>query len=267
MNIVLPNNCANPGFTFRAVRSHDEQVEVLRLRYRIYRGCHLHEVIPENAAQIDIDSWDLHSRHYGLFRNDGQGQTLIGTSRVVEDTTQVISPLMLGVLGEYPEFRQSALRDARYPLPSFLWAPEPAHLWKLLNEWRAANENCVEASRIAIDKSCRGLVYICHIFESIVAIHFFGLGATRALGIAKLTFKAFYGRYGFTPIAGLERFPYLHCGKSGTCLAGSPSTVPADVRSHLARLAANYLSLGEIPLVTSPSLPKSEVTELTGEAA
>ncbi len=267
MNTALPNNNANPGFVFRAVRDLAEQLEVLRLRYRVYRGCHLHEIISENAAQLDIDSWDLYSHHYGLFRCNGQEQTLIGTARVVEDTARVISPLMSEVLDAYPEFRQSAERDARYPLPSFLWAPEPAHLWKLLAAWRAAGEKCVEGSRFAIDGSCRGLAFIRHIFESIVAIHFFGLGASRALGGCKLSFKGFYGRYGLTPIAGLERFSYLHTGKYALMLAGSPSTVPAEVRSHLEEMAEMYLKSGGIPLVVNQSVPKSEETQLIGEAA
>ncbi len=267
MNRNLRENTATADYTFRAVRNLEEQIEVLRLRYRVYWGCHLHEVVAENAAQLDIDCWDLQSHHYGLYRCDEGSQTLIGTARVIEDTEQIISPLMSEVLEVYPKFREVARRNSRFPLPSFLWAPEPAHLWNLLNVWRAAGELCVEGSRFAIDSSCRGLVYIRHIFESIVAIHFFALGARHALGGCKLSFKAFYGCYGFTPIAGLERFPYLHSGKSGMCLAGSPATVPAEVRKHLETLAEAYLTSGEIPLAVGQSSPRSEILDVTGEAA
>jgi len=69
-------------FVFRQAQSVDELRALLKLRYKVYRESRLQQFVPENECGIDLDGYDLRSRHFGLFKNNSHP---IGYMRVVED--------------------------------------------------------------------------------------------------------------------------------------------------------------------------------------
>jgi len=71
-------------YCFREARNVEELYALLKLRYEEYRNSRLAGFCPENEYGLDIDEFDLRSRHFGLFQQSADGEKAIGYMRVVQ---------------------------------------------------------------------------------------------------------------------------------------------------------------------------------------
>jgi len=72
-------------YTFREISSEAELLQAFRLRYQVYQqSATLCALLKDNAAQLDIDGFDIYARHCGIFKRAGGGDVLVGYLRVVE---------------------------------------------------------------------------------------------------------------------------------------------------------------------------------------
>jgi predicted GNAT family N-acyltransferase len=72
-------------YAFREIKEEAELLAAFRMRYTIYvQQPHLRQIMAENAAEVDIDGYDVYSRHYGLYKINGESEEMIGYLRVTE---------------------------------------------------------------------------------------------------------------------------------------------------------------------------------------
>ena len=53
-------------YTFREITEKEELEKFFRLRYEVYSDCRCQSILKKNGHPIDIDYYDVHSRHYSL---------------------------------------------------------------------------------------------------------------------------------------------------------------------------------------------------------
>jgi len=53
-------------YTFREITEKDELEKFFKMRYSIYSNCRMNGFVKCNEHSIDIDAYDVHSRHYAL---------------------------------------------------------------------------------------------------------------------------------------------------------------------------------------------------------
>jgi hypothetical protein len=66
-------------YTFREISDKETLKRCFQFRYQIYSESLMKEFLKENNNKIDIDYYDIHSRHYVLLQDDN----LIGYIRTV----------------------------------------------------------------------------------------------------------------------------------------------------------------------------------------
>lgn len=72
-------------FAFREIQNETELMAVFRLRYDVYcQQTHLRQLLSENEARVDVDGFDVFSRHFGLFHLLEGTEKLVGYLRVIE---------------------------------------------------------------------------------------------------------------------------------------------------------------------------------------
>jgi predicted GNAT family N-acyltransferase len=70
-------------YTFRELHSYEDLAASFRLRYDVYRSSSIAVICAENEISMDFDVYDLRSRHFGLYKKEGDGETLIGSVRLI----------------------------------------------------------------------------------------------------------------------------------------------------------------------------------------
>ena len=61
-------------YYFREIQGREEMLSWLKLRYTIYNSTRCAGFLSENELEIDVDSYDLQSKHYGLFVEEADQQ-------------------------------------------------------------------------------------------------------------------------------------------------------------------------------------------------
>jgi predicted GNAT family N-acyltransferase len=72
-------------YAFREIKDEAALLAAFRMRYNVYsQQPHLRQLMAENAAEVDIDGYDVYSRHYGLYKINPKSEEMIGYLRVIE---------------------------------------------------------------------------------------------------------------------------------------------------------------------------------------
>jgi predicted GNAT family N-acyltransferase len=72
-------------YAFREIKDEAALLAAFRMRYNVYsQQPHLRQLMAENAAEVDIDGYDVYSRHYGLYKVNAESEEMIGYLRVIE---------------------------------------------------------------------------------------------------------------------------------------------------------------------------------------
>jgi Acetyltransferase (GNAT) domain len=86
-------------YAFREIKDEAALLAAFRMRYNVYsQQPHLRQLMAENAAEVDIDGYDVYSRHYGLYKINPKSEEMIGYLRVIE---QRIFPFVLALLEKF----------------------------------------------------------------------------------------------------------------------------------------------------------------------
>ena len=86
-------------YYFRELQDQQEMLNWLRLRYTIYNSTRCAGFLKTNEEEIDVDHYDLKSRHYGLFVEEADEQKLIGGLRIIQNKPVLSSIRMLKEMG------------------------------------------------------------------------------------------------------------------------------------------------------------------------
>ncbi|HOP08381.1 MAG TPA: hypothetical protein PLF13_13965 [candidate division Zixibacteria bacterium] len=239
---MTPSNQSD--YRFREAVTPDQLEAVMRLRYRVYQNSRLARFIPANPHGFDLDCYDLHARHFGLYC--GEDVEPVGYLRVVEEVDPGPVGHVLDLGRRVPELGRRLKETTPQPLPLMAYTPNVEVIERLLQEKRDRGEKVVEACRMAIDPDHRSLAAARHIFESSMSIYFFARGYHHMFACCDSSKKAFYRRYAVTPLAGIPEEDFAGIGVSSSCLIGSASDVPTARRRRLESFARQWLAMGEV---------------------
>lgn len=235
-------------FTFREITAIGELEAAFRFRYEEYSFSRMSVYLKENEHRIDMDVYDLHSRHYGLFRNDG---TLTGYLRVVFDRGTCYNRQVFELGRRFAGFSESSHSEAQlkklpaadFPFLSYSFIPESVRLQYA--ELKNRGEGFAEASRLIISRHSRGIKLFAFLMECAMIL-FIRIceGKKNAMVHCCRDHGIFYKRYGFLPFHADAVFEDSGITKT---LMYLPQTVsPKNLPAKTYELAADFGRSGRI---------------------
>jgi|CXWL01.1.fsa_nt_gi hypothetical protein len=228
---------STPSITFRAPRTSFELESLLRIRYKTYRDSRNSEIVSKNDYDIDIDSWDRESHHFGLFQTQPeQVDQAIGYMRVVDPALTTPVPFIENIIYKYSEVVSHRDRKEEYSYPTLSYWPNRAVLETFLAKATKNGTRVVETGRFALLEQFRSHSLATFAVESALSLFFFEKGYENAFWTCNSHSAAFYKRYG---LAELDQ-PHFIYGHNISLLAGSSTTVPTQRGNKLRRLAEEY---------------------------
>ena len=137
----------------------------LKLRYTIYNSTRCAGFLSENDMEIDVDAYDLQSKHYGLFVEEADQQKLIGGLRIIQNRPVLSSIRMLKKLNllQYCEEQPEEV----LPILSYFPDEKEEHFSPLLTKDCLATEG----SRLVLDKDYQSLRLAKFIISNAIILH------------------------------------------------------------------------------------------------
>ncbi len=153
-------------YYFRELQNQQEMLNWLRLRYTIYNSTRCAGFLNANEEEIDVDHYDLKSRHYGLFVEEADEQKLIGGLRIIQNKPVLSSIRMLkemGILDQQEVVKEKAV----LPIMSYFEDQENVNFGTLLKESPVATEG----SRLVLNKDYQSLRLAKFIISNAIIMH------------------------------------------------------------------------------------------------
>jgi hypothetical protein len=245
---------------FREPRTIQELEAMLRLRYMVRRSSNLAVLCPENEAGIDLDHYDRHAYHVGLFTPSDDGFVPIGCSRVVIGQ---LGPMnrWISEIGQKNRLDHK-LADPATPFPSLNHMPVE-YRWKVMSLYTTVcniNEEMGESSGTVLDPEIRSLRVARSWVEAIVAYFRIWKGIGHGVMSIAPHHMTFYERFGFYRFPGLPSSWITATGLLCTfCLIDTLSISP-DLLARLSELSDELSASGKIVIsngavVSRPAVP------------
>lgn len=231
-------------FVFRESSTEAELMTLLKLRYRVYCATDLKAFIHENEQQLDVDAYDMQSRHFGLFKND---TIPVGCLRMVEDHVNSKSGNLQSCLHDLLRASQMVSQADLPPLPLLAYFPEAEALGQLYEHLTGQREKIVEVSRLCIDPAWRSPFLIKNFGLAILTAGYFSHHVDHVLITCSPLHKPFYQRLGITQLPGTSE--HLIKGVRRCCLYGAKSTIPGKLFHCINTMKNEYLKTDAIHLV------------------
>jgi len=193
----------NQTLTFREITEPAELEKAFRLRYEEYSNARNRVLLNQNIHRMDINIYDLHSKHFGVF---SFSKELIGYIRVVFNKSEFYNQQVFEIGKKYEIFSDSSdlmehiknLSDQDYPFLSYPNLPESVK--SCYYSLTKKNESVAEGGRLIIKEKYRGLRTSTFLIEC--AMMLFVLickGQKHAVLCCDTHHLRFYKNYGFEP--------------------------------------------------------------------
>lgn len=182
---------------------------VFRQRYEVYEQCRMHSFLQPNEARIDIDAFDVHSVHFGLFNNE----EVVAYLRVVLHRAVCFNQEVALLATQYGLMKQDVHvlgGDVVSPLASFpflAYEGVPEGIGLFYGEKSKQNAFC-EASRLIIQPQYRSIRMAVRMIECamVAGMQLFGDKGGIAMLDCFTSHLPVYSMFGFKPVPGVE--PY-----------------------------------------------------------
>jgi len=200
-------------FTFKEIIDQVELEKAFRLRYEVYEKSRMQFLLRPNAAKIDLDIFDLHSRHFGIFYNNN----IAGYIRVVIDRKSYFNTTVASVGLENNVFEARKFignnyvynGEANFPFLSYAGVP---HNVKAFYIEKAQCFSIIEASRLIVLEQFRGHKFSITLIECAIVAGMHVLGSE--IGIAVLdcsaSQKRVYQLFGFQTLPNTSEYYVLN---------------------------------------------------------
>jgi predicted GNAT family N-acyltransferase len=242
----IAEKMANTTFTFREITEVDELEQAFRLRYEVYSNSRNRVFINQNEFGLDLDNFDLHSNHYGIYSPDN---VLIGYLRVVLDRNEYYNfgvfeiGLKFGIFCKSIHSNENIKKVdyAEYPFLSYPNLPESVK--SKFTSLKNSNQLFAEASRLIIAENFRGFRTSAFLIEcAMVLFIIICQGKRNAIVNCCKDHKSFYERYGFRTFSDEQDFNIFGMTKETLYL----STLPDNLPSKFEEMKAQYSITGKI---------------------
>lgn len=238
--------------TFREIVDRHELEKFMRLRYQSYANSSMHSFLQVNEYMIDIDVYDLHSKHYGLFYD----YKPVGFVRIIVPKDEVYNDEVYSIGEKYGFFTpnrhgHSAFLKSDYPeLPFISYLEVPNSVKMFYSQLKQKKSRLVEGSRLFLVDDKKGLVKAKFLIEcTIVLCVLVYEGKNYAMINCDEGHKKFYGKYGFETINENERYYLNGRIENPSCLLSlslSLSAIPTTFHKKLKLMAAEFKETNQI---------------------
>ena len=236
-------------FIFREVRTAGELLDMLKLRYRVYRASRISGFCPINTEQIDVDENDQCARHFGLYETSEFPDKLVGSIRIVSEDEDRHVP-KLQSLAACSQLVGAAIRKRpETPLPTCNYSATTGVATRLYSDWRATGEHVVDGGRLCLEREHRNLRLAVFVAEMTFALGFFGdYDVDRALVTCCKSHERFYTSYGYYHIPGIGTEFWDKPQVQAVALMATPSDIRQAHRGRLIALASQFDYYGYVIL-------------------
>jgi predicted GNAT family N-acyltransferase len=239
---------ASTTYSFREIIDADELEKAFRFRYEVYTSCSNIGFLKPNEKKIDIDIFDLHSKHYGIFTQDGE---IVANIRVVLDKGEFQNDNVfkiarkLNLLYSSVDSNQEIkiFETCDYPFLSYSSVPSSvkSHYQKL----RSNKIGFAEAGRLIIKEEYRGirlssLLLDCAMILFILICH----ENKYAVLCCDEHHRLFYEKYGFRPFGDGQQYDIYGTSKLSMYLC--PEVLPENLKTKFQGMSAEYKITGKI---------------------
>ncbi len=248
---IAPIVHSRTEFVFRDVRGREELLQVLALRYRLYSTtpgmCRLDSV--DHATRLDFDTYDLNSRHFGLFARNGSDDRLVGTLRATGTRTGPMAGLLREIASAHPTLEARVAKGTTELLPmlaDLAQAPAVREAIRL-----RSGEEIAEPGRLTVDPRVRlaagrrGIRLSHFLVHCALAVGWDQLGLDRVYVYCNERLDSFYRRVGFYPLPGGESTFQQKQQIPMVVFQATPASLPVDLRPEIELCARQLRERGE----------------------
>jgi predicted GNAT family N-acyltransferase len=238
----------NKTCTFREITETNELERAFRFRYEEYSRSRLCRFLKQNQSKLDIDIYDLHSRHFGLFNGYNE---MIGCLRVVMDKRKFYNNYVFEVGQKFNFFSKTensleGMRNSETADYPFLSYPNvPPSLLSHYNSLKARNVELAEASRLIIKENFRGFRTSAFLIDCAMMLFIILCSEHRHAVIdCCKDHRLFYERYGFRPFGDVTEYNLYDMNLDFICLALSET--PKNLPVRIEEMKSQYQETGKI---------------------
>jgi predicted GNAT family N-acyltransferase len=228
-------------YTFREITEKEELEQFLRLRFDIYSGCRCRSILKNTGHPIDIDYYDVHSKHYAMTC----GNKNAGYFRVVMPKEELTQQSIIEIAGKYSIFSDydRYLNSEAAPFPFLCYKEIPQSYWNFYKSMKRGNKNLAEASRLILIPDFRTIRTSRFLIECAIVLYLIiCFGKIQAVLSCNVNHKSFYEYYGFKAIGeenGLSTYGF-------DSVAMSLVSLPDQHHLRLEEMTSEFKSNGKI---------------------
>jgi len=245
---MLKNKKNRVRFVFREASNRKDLLELLRLRYRVYRNSRLSRFVNENEYGFDLDGYDLRARHFGLFLHDKNIIKALGYQRGIINQFGPLKDEILEISELYPNLSDKLNLKPKAPFPCLTFLPQSEKniIMKFYNRISSKGESMTESTRFLLDSSVRSFRLASLMAEAVVGSYMF----RHEYGITCVneTHLPFYKRLGFNHFEGTKSKCFSVNNNNLACLYISKKSISPVLYNRFLKLARFYESHGQILL-------------------
>ncbi|HHB51596.1 MAG TPA: hypothetical protein ENK75_00910 [Saprospiraceae bacterium] len=209
----------------------------LKHRYLAFKESKYGKMVNDNNYNLDIDGYDLQSRHFGLFEYSGRSSRVVGYVRLVQDKVgpQLKDVWQLSV--RYPDLIDNIDFDVNYPFPSMKYLEDNSSFVEAYEKYG----KIVEASRLSMHPSVRTLSLASFVIQAITAITYTNFDINAGLVSCKLSHLGFYRKLGCILLG-----KSTYNGEPTYVLANPYDRLPDDFKATAERIGKAFEKYKEV---------------------
>ncbi len=232
----------------RQPRNLDELEALLRLRYTVFQQSELRFLLHDNAFGLDVDAWDKHAWHFGLYKQTTNGCQAIGYMRFINNGPQR-AHLVYALGRKYPALAGTIAKAPSLSFPfmarsSSHLSPEWLHRFESMPMGKLA-----ETSRFVLLDSEKSPITCRFMVQAATAFCLLNQGVETVFQISA-HHATCYERFGYRPIA-----TYKYKELESAIIYASLNGLDQKHLPRLHRMAAAYEAAQEIWL--NPDEPEN----------
>jgi predicted GNAT family N-acyltransferase len=232
------------AFTFRELTGKKELEEFFGLRYEVFYNSANKPFLNENIHRLDIDYFDVHSKHYCLMHGDNK----VGYFRAVYQKGQYFNEKVIEIGEKYELLYGNTFEEqnesAPFPFLSYEGVPE-SH-WNFYYNLLEQDENMAEVSRIIVSPEYRAISTVKLLVECAIVLYAMTFARLRyAIVNCELLHGLFYTHYGFKEIDEAARYTVNGLKKTSLSIA----EIPEKFMGKIGIMTEEFKNTGKIERV------------------
>jgi N-acyl-L-homoserine lactone synthetase len=251
-------------FTLQEPQDFGELINLLKLRYRLFKSSRLHKLAATNQFGIDLDCYDLCSLHFGLYLCEGASQVPVGYVRMVTGEESRYRDQLFEVSKYDQVLYEHVNRIPEYRYPLMEYAPYTPHVERFLVTAVHENSHIAEASRLCLDPSLRGNRFADFNNARNFVAAIYAASLARGIGGCIVACDAnhlvMYRLLGGKIFPGTEKWWSEKAGIDFSLLLLSANNLPGSMRNQVLGMREAFERTGQICYISSDSGFRSSST-------